>query len=326
MKKAKLIILWCALGAIVLGLLIMFAALALGGFNWSSLSTQRTESVTHTPQGKVTDIEIISADADIQLLPSPDGKISVVADESEKQFYSVSITDGLLKIEHQNRYSWYDYIGIFIGKKSLTVYLPTGDYGKLGISTQSGSVNYFSDGYSFESAVIRSQSGTVAFNSAVAEALEISTQSGGIFMNSAPSTDALIIALDTVSGRISVSGLDGERTSLNACTVSGDITLNNCRGISTVRCDTKSGSLKLDGVTALSIVLVSQSGEQKLDGCDADSLKLTSASGDIDASLLSGKMFQAATNSGSVKIPSSTPDSGICECKTNSGDIDIEIE
>ena len=46
---------------------------------------------------------------------------------------------------------------------------------------------------------------------------------------------------------------------------------------------------------------------------------------DIEGSLLSGKMFDAAATTGDVRVPASDRNGGECKVHTNSGDIDITV-
>lgn len=58
---------------------------------------------------------------------------------------------------------------------------------------------------------------------------------------------------------------------------------------------------------------------------DANGLDLNSSSGDISGTLLSEKIFVEQTSSGDLNCPVSSPDCGICEIRTSSGDISFQI-
>lgn len=67
------------------------------------------------------------------------------------------------------------------------------------------------------------------------------------------------------------------------------------------------------------------SGDIQLQDFDADMLKLHSNSGCVSGSLLSSKKFEISTNSGSVDVPPSDNNGGLCAVTTTSGDVTFRI-
>ena len=62
-----------------------------------------------------------------------------------------------------------------------------------------------------------------------------------------------------------------------------------------------------------------------INGSDATSFYIKTVSGDIFCQILSSKIFDVRTDSGSVNVPESDFSSGIFNSETNSGDIRVEV-
>lgn len=66
-------------------------------------------------------------------------------------------------------------------------------------------------------------------------------------------------------------------------------------------------------------------GDVKFDGCDASEIDVKTNTGDVAGSLLSDKVFIAASDTGHVDVPQ-TVIGGKCEITTSTGDIRISIQ
>ncbi len=95
--------------------------------------------------------------------------------------------------------------------------------------------------------------------------------------------------------------------------VANDIEITATTGEVTIE-NTKSKNLKINVDT----------GDIELDNFDAENISITTTTGDIEGRLLSEKIFITETSTGDIDVPQSKK-GGICELKTTTGDIEIEI-
>lgn len=66
-------------------------------------------------------------------------------------------------------------------------------------------------------------------------------------------------------------------------------------------------------------------GDIRLTRCDAARLSLQTSTGSITGSLLTGKRFNAKTDTGRVSVPASQNSGGVCVAATHTGDIVIDV-
>ena len=87
-----------ALILLVVGALIMVAAMFSMKFDFRRLGTRRTVTNTYTPAGDFEDILIGIDTAELTFLPSEDGKLKVICVEEEGMQHVVAVSDGTLSI------------------------------------------------------------------------------------------------------------------------------------------------------------------------------------------------------------------------------------
>ena len=86
------------------------------------------------------------------------------------------------------------------------------------------------------------------------------------------------------------------------------------------------GDLLLDQVIVSEKLSAERStGDVKLDHCDAGEINIVTDTGDVSGSLLTEKIFIVRTDTGDIDVPRSAS-GGICEIKTDTGDIMINIK
>ena len=114
MKKATI---WLIIGAVLLliGVILFTGVMKVAAWDFSKLSTINYVTNNYDITESYNNISIISDTADINLLPSENGKTLVVCYEQKKMAHSVSVTDNTLKISVVDTRKWYDYIGISFG-------------------------------------------------------------------------------------------------------------------------------------------------------------------------------------------------------------------
>ncbi len=321
MKKSIKITLLVAASLVLVGCVTMCVALALG-----DVFEPENHPVTHRMEGEVNAILISTDEADVHVLPSPDGTCYAVCDESERVTYELSANKrGVVTLECNDDRRWY-HVGINVGQKpTVTLYLPVenadSSYVDINILTKSGDIECTDKALTFATVGLSSMSGNIRFASTAQYAFSAHSESGDIAVS------------DVHTGTMMLSAASG-KTHLSHVTTSRDISVESASGDISVTASAfgeltacaESGKVTLENVTVKgALAAETASGDVTLDLCDADTLTLTAASGDIRASLLSDKMFDVRTDSGRADYPSSVRDGGNCTVRTSSGDIDIHI-
>lgn len=318
MKKSKKAALIVSAALIVLGGVLYAGAAAFTGFDFSVLETASLTRKEYEVNGSFKDISIDAKDCAVRLRYSEDGKCRVVCGENENITHTVEVKDNTLNITRNDSRKWYMMIGISLKQYDITVYLPEKMYGSLLFESGSGDISVPED-FGFSSGDIRTGSGNVAVSAVFDGNFSVETSSGDVKIKK---LSADVIDINTVSGEIDVSEVTAAQT-VNIESASGDTGLSeaNAKNISA---QSSSGGIKFDGVKAAGEIRAeSRSGDISLDKSDADSLYIKTNSGDVSGSLLSPKIYNAETGSGTVKLPRSE-EGGTCDIVTGSGDIDFE--
>ena len=317
MKKATI---WLIIGAVLLliGVILFTGVMKVAAWDFSKLSTINYVTNNYDITESYNNISIISDTADINLLPSENGKTLVVCYEQKKMAHSVSVTDNTLKISVVDTRKWYDYIGISFGTPKITVYIPKGEYEALSIKESTGDIKIPQDFY-FESIDILASTGDIK-NYASAKNTKIKTDTGDILLEK---TKTNLLSLSVSTGNIKVLDV--------AC--EGDIRIKVSTGHAKLIGTTcqnlissgNTGDIYFENVIASQKLNVDRStGDIKFEKCDAGELSIKTDTGDVRGSLLSEKVFFAQTDTGKINIPKTTS-GGKCEINTSTGDIKISL-
>ena len=270
------------------------------GFDIFELNSAKHETNTHSVSDTFESISIENTDCDINFARSESGECQVICQELVKTPHSVSVENGTLTIRRNDTRKWFDYIGIFWGKTSITVYLPKEEYSSLKIETDVGDVD-IPDSFRFKNIDIDTDTGDVKIAQKDMDLIAVSTDTGDISISSADVSGNLRVS--TVTGKIKLSSISC--TSITAGTDTGDITFD-------------------DLIAAENMELESDTGDIRLNRCDAGSIDIETDTGDVEGSLLSDKIFFTETDTGDVSVPKSTV-GGRCEISTDTGDIEFTI-
>lgn len=215
---------------------------------------------------------------------------------------------------------WYAQVGLYFDTPKITVYLPESQYRTLTVTGSTGAIE-LPEAFTFERAEVTSSTGNVVFCAAVSGAASIQTTTGDI---RAEHTSADALNLTVTTGAVHVSDV----TCQNDLTVSVSTGKAHLRNVSygTLLSTGSVGSIALDHVTAANQISIERStGHVELAACDASELHLKTDTGDVTGSLLSGKIFFAESDVGSVDVPKTTT-GGVCEFRTDTGKIAITID
>lgn len=318
MKKSKKAALIVSAALIVLGGVLYAGAAAFTGFDFSVLETASLTRKEYEVNESFNDISIDAKDCSVPFRYSDDGKCRIVCGENENITHTVEVKDNVLNITRNDSRKWYMMIGISLKQYDITVYLPEKTYGALLFESGSGDISVPED-FGFSSGDIRTGSGNVAVSAVFDGNFSVETSSGDVKIKK---LSADVIDINTVSGEIDVSEVTAAQT-VNIESASGDTGLSeaNAKNISA---QSSSGGIKFDGVKAAGEIRAeSRSGDVSLDKSDADSIYIKTNSGDVSGSLLTPKIYNAETGSGTVKLPRSE-EGGTCDIVTGSGDIDFD--
>lgn len=313
---------WLIIGAVLLivGLVLFAIEMTALGWDFSRLSTVRYESVMHGVEQPFHSISVDTKTADITFALAEDGVGRVVADETEKLRYSVSVEEGVLKICLMDKRDWYDRIGVFFETPTLTVYLPQKEYEALTVKESTGDVQIPGD-FTFESLTVEISTGDVALRASVKEQARVKTTTGDI------------LAENMMAGALDLCATTGDITvKIVICAGNIDVAVGTgkteladvrCRSLATVG---TTGDIRMKNVIAKGSVSIERdTGDVTFDACDAAEITVRTTTGDVTGSLLSPKNFEASATTGDVRVPSSD-EGGTCVINTTTGDIHIKIK
>ena len=297
MKKGLII---TAVVLIVAGIALFTAALVAAGFDLSKLSGENYVTNTYTVDEKFTGVSVKTSQTDVIFKLSEDGKVKVVCEEREKVRHSVTVENGTLTISAVNKREWYDYLAIFSKHLTMTVYLPSDDYGSLNVKTDTGSVAVPVD-YSFDSADVCTSTGSIVFKAKEVGSLKLKSSTGAVTVEGC-AAESVDVSVST--GKVVLSSVDCGSFVTNGST--GSVALKNV---------VASGSFKIERAT----------GNVNFDMCDAAETTVKTSTGNVKGSLLTAKTFVAKSSTGRVSVPDSVSGSR-CEITTSTGNIEITVK
>ncbi len=297
MKKSTMITLIVAAALILVGCAVAVVAIALGG----QFDTRHTHSVTHAVEGDFSGMEVTAGAADVTIRLSDTGACYAVCDEDDRVTYTLAVEGDTLYLRENDARRWYDQIGIFIGSRTVTLYLPAGVYDRLTVKTASGRIAVGDVGLTFADLRLKSNSGSIALTA----------------------SDSSTLYAESDSGAVSVADLTADAITVK--TASGAIELAYVRANSVTTTAQSGRTAFYYTIAADTITAESSSGDISLTACDAGDLTLSATSGSITGTLLTGKDFDAKSGSGSIRLPDSVEGSGKCMVITKSGNIKLTV-
>ncbi len=337
-KKRALII---AAICIVLGFLVSYFAFSSDDLDWDSVNTvTQLEPVRYPVKEAFRDIHVEAGSGSVRLLPSEDGKCSVVCLEAENIVYTVEVKNDTLTVKREDRRTAKQLVGIQLGSKQedIQLYLPEESYRDLELESASGELKV-PDDFSFETAALSSRSGDLSYAANAAASVTLTAASGeihvsgvetGAFRAESSSGDIKLksiiadsVTVSSTSGELELEAVDAQ--DVQGKSNSGKQTYRDLTA-ETLNTESSSGEQELKNVVLTgAAVLRSTSGDIELERCDAASFIINTNSGEVEGSLLSAKDFETHSNSGSIRVPDSDRSAGVCEIRTTSGDIEIRI-
>lgn len=304
MKKGVKILIFVAIGVIVLGIGVCALSLAVGGFDLQKYSFgEETELLTKNIAIKdaFSSVDVDMETGDIIFVPSKDDSCSVESVVPDKAEFSAEVRDGTLYVVCKDTRKWYEKISLFnMTKEKVTLTLPVKDYTGLNIVSTSSDLHMPND-FSFENAAVKIITGDVNFAAKVKNKQSFDVTTGDLCVSES-SPKELSVKCFTGNMQFSDIGCDN----MDVVNTTGDIALNNTvsTGDMTIRLTT---------------------GDVAFSSCDAKDIAVKLTTGDVSGTLLSDKEFKADTVTGDVNVPDTTSD-GTCEVKVVTGDINLKVD
>ena len=290
---------------IVLGGVTFTATACAIGWDFSKFSTVTLETNTYSIGEDFNNISMDVHTANVALLPSENGECKVVCYEDVNLMHSISVENGTLTIQENDKRAWYDYLNVGAGDSpTVTVYLPKAEYADLAIDISTGDIS-IPNNFTFNSVDILGRTGDVTCSTAVSTALSIKLSTGDITLSETTADSA---SLTVSTGDITMNSVMIANT-LTIKSTTGAVSMNNisCKNF-TRKSD--SGDLEMKNVLITEKMHIEQStGDVEFDHCEAAEIYIKTSTGDIEGSFLTVKVFPSET----------------CNIITSTGDIEITV-
>ena len=270
-----------------------------------------------------TNFDVNLLTSDFELKTSSDGTYSVEVNEYEKMPHKIEVVDGTLTIKQSNQWNWYERIFDFgFSKEYVKVYAPAGAYANFKIDNDTGDVDLPAE-FSFATMNLDLNTGKANINSSATEYIKIEGNTGDVKINEV-NTASLNIDIDT--GDITLTKVNVTKD-ISLKTDTGRTTLNQTT-FENMKIDVGTGDVKLiNTVGTGKITIKASTSDVTFDSSDSHDLDVDTDTGDVEGTLLTGKVFDARSGTGKVKVPDNDMTTGgTCKIRTDTGKINISIK
>lgn len=315
-KTGKYFIIASAL--ILCGIFLFCGIMCVLKWDFGKLSITEYETRTCDIKESFNNISIDVSTADVILLPAEDDSVSVVCHECKDEPNSVKVENETLLIESYGTRRWYKHVLDF-ENPSVKIYIPKGQYGTLTIDSTTARIEISKD-FKFDNIDISNTTGEIFNYASVNGILDIKNTSGDITVENVTAGD---VKLKVTTGDITVSGIDciGD-LKMSVSTGRVKFTDSLCKSFES---SGTTGDIVIKNVKADGKLFIERTtGDVRFVACDASELGVKTGTGDVEGSLLTEKVFVVNTTTGDINVPQGSG-GGICEIKTTTGDVDIEI-
>ncbi len=319
MKKKTVFWLTTAVLLILIGAMLFGGVMMAYDWNFKKLSTVKYETNSHTVREPFHGISVETGTANVTFLPSEDGSCKVVCYEEEKVKHVVTVENGTLNIQAENKKGWYEHIGINFDSPKITVYLPQDAGVWIEVKASTGRVE-IPQGLKLQSVDVTVSTGHVTVGASTSGVTKIKATTGNIKVENASVGE---LDLKTSTGKINVTDVTCE-SNLTTKVSTGKTTLTGviCEDLTS---HGSTGSITLTDVIASGRISIERStGNVILDRTDAAELVVDTDTGDVKGSFLTDKIFFAKSDTGRVVVPESMI-GGRCEITSDTGDIKITV-
>lgn len=307
MKKSKKIAVITALALIASGFIIVSVAslftagnnLALPFISDNPITVEESHAVqTINIDESFNNIVINEIDAKVKILPLESGYSKIKYQNTRTVLRSVSVDNGTLILNAEERGNFWDHIGIFWESPVTEIYVSKDKFDKIHIETVSGNIEITTK--------------------LTANSFHTSTTSGHTHIHNLTADS---FSAESVSGEIELGNSGIRYAVINGS--SGGFYAPECE-FSSLYCDTVSGGIALHNSTAAEKATLSAiSGTITFSKFDSAYVDAETVSGDINGTFIKPMNIYAESTSGEINIRSRDPGGAECELSTVSGNIVI---
>ena len=362
MKKSVWIGMIVAVGLLLAGIACIAVGHALGGhtiLTQGNTSMGTTVQGTHSVEQTFDRIRIDVLAADVELIPSEDGKCRIITTDHEDVEYTVRVVEDTLTVRAADNRAWYQHLSVGVSaNRSVQIFLPAQSFKSLTVDVTAGDVSVPRD-FTFSGNVeLSSNSGDLTLLAAVEGDTSLETTTGDVTVEGKHKT----VSASATTGDVTLRHVDAKELTVSVTTGSihvqkavavavtaaagtGDVILEDVITDDAIRVTTTTGDQQLlrvlcgsmtlragsgcvtltESVTLGHAAVKTTTGDVTFVRSDAVTLSVDVTTGAVKGSLLTPKIFSVASTSGSVNVPQSSV-GGLCEIKTTSGSIRITIE
>ena len=231
MKKAVCV----ALILIAAGVVISLLAMILMGFDFRTLNRAEAVTNTHTVEETFSSVSVESTTVDVKILPSEDGRCTVVCKELENLYHTVTVEDGRLIIREHDDRKWHQHIGILWYETEVLVYLPEGIYDEILANVTTGDIE---------------------ISAVDCREIRAETTTGDICISNVTLQD---VHTECTTGDIRLNAINA--TTLTAKCTTGDIHLSNVITSGKIGIETTTGDIGLHRCDAATLTLKATTGD-----------------------------------------------------------------
>lgn len=236
MRRSAKIWLLIAVFLVVIGGSIFGGVMAVQKWDFSKLSVSKSEENEYVVTEAFQGISVVTDTAEVVLVPSQDGKTTVVCKETDKLKHSVRVEDGTLVIEPVDTRKWYDHIGFHFGTMKVVISMPAGQYGAISV---------------------KSVTGNIRVEQVMAEELELTVSTGKVTVTDV--TSAGDVKVNVSTGKTEMQGVRCKK--LVSIGSTGNMTMTDVVAEEAFSIERNTGNVRFDGCDAAEIYVKTNTGD-----------------------------------------------------------------
>ena len=316
MKKASLVLIIIASILTIAGGVFLFLGIKDNSFGGREDPT--LEEKEYILSESFTDIDIDSTSGDIIFYVSEGEENKVICNESEKQYYTVSVSQGKLSITFDDDRTLTERLKFNSGNLYIHLYLSNTFYNNLDLKLTTGDLDVPS-GFSFKVVNIQTTTSDVSFKGECTEKMTIKGTTGEIVLDSINTKE---LSLHSTTGDVTLSNINVEKDIVVDLT-SGKTTYTNVRCVNLTHTSTSGETTMTNVVLTGELYMHQTSGDIKLNGVDAKEITIELTTGDVSGTILTPKKFIVHVTTGEQDVPPT--DGNLCTITVTTGDVSIRI-
>ena len=207
---------------ISLGLCFVLGSFVLAG---CSSESEPFEEKSYTSDTQISGIHLDVQDREIEVLLSEDEQVHIQYSENSKEYYDISVSDGVLTMTSASSKEWTDYIGVkpAAEDRKISLQIPDTLLENLTISTTNEDIT-LSPLAVTGSISLSSNGGNITFeNVDVGNALSLTVKDGDISGKVIGSYDDFAIQTEIKKGESNLPNKEGGEKTLNVSSNNGNV-------------------------------------------------------------------------------------------------------